>query len=368
VATDLFVAVGGMSAAAITRAIPPSCRRVVAAPSVVIDADVAVLEAPTWTPRRGVRHLVPSFSLLGAAPCSFRFELSALSSGGWTPWVATATIGHAAFAAGPAAPGALIPEIDMYTACPPVERVRLRVRIHPAGALTGPWMMALSASDLAPAPVERNDGAVLRLSVPARSQMEEAPDIRDRICSPACVAMVLEFWGHGTSVSDIAAEVLHDGLDRYGVWPAAIHAAARRGVAGYLLRFPDWASAAWCLARGMPVIASIRFERGELQGAPIARTDGHLVVLLGTDGAHVLVNDPAAPSPGEVPRRYRREEFCRAWLDRGGVGYVLFRVRSGGAHRRSPRWPPPVSSSRVARARPALVGGDDSTRSCAQGL
>jgi hypothetical protein len=156
-------------------------------------------------------------------------------------------------------------------------------------------MMALSASDLAPAPPESDDGGALRLRVPARSQMGEAPDIRDRICSPACVAMVLEFWGHGASVSDVAAEVFHDGLGRYGVWPAAIHAAARRGVAGYLLRFPDWGSAAWCLARGMPVIASIRFEAA-ISGPRSPATDGHGSSSL-TDGDHVLVNDPAAPSP-----------------------------------------------------------------------
>ena len=298
-ATDLFTAVAGVSASAVARMIPPACRRDIDSARLAIDADVAVLEAPTWTPRRGARHLVPSFSLLGAAACSFRFELSALTAGRWTPWVATTTIGPAVFRDELAATGALVPEIDMYTAPLPVERARLRVRIHPASALAAPWMMALSASDLAPTPVERGDGAgASRLRVLPRSQMEEAPEIRDRICSPTCVAMVLEFWGRPVSVPEVAAEVFHEGLDRYGVWPAAIHAAARRGVAGYLLRFPDWASAAWCLGQGLPVIASIRFEPGELQGTPIARTDGHLVVLIGADGDHVLVNDPAGPSPG----------------------------------------------------------------------
>jgi hypothetical protein len=118
--------------------------------------------------------------------------------------------------------------------------------------------------------------------------------------------------------------MFHAGLDRYGIWPAAIHAAARRGVAGYLLRFPDWASAAWCLQHGLPVIASIRFEAGEIRGAPLPRTDGHLVVLTGENDGHVLVNDPAGASSRDAPRRYRRDELCRAWLERSGVGYVLF--------------------------------------------
>jgi len=324
--TDLFVATGGVGPSALTDAIPPACRRGVDAARVTVTADVAVVEAPTWTPRRGARHLVPSFSLLGAVPCSFRFELSALQGTVWSPWIATATIGPATFPDPMGVTDDVVCGIDMYTVRRPVARARLRARVQPARALADPWMLGLSASDLVSMAIDEEEDAEAssRLGVPAFSQMEEALAIRERICSPTCVAMVLAFWGRPTSVPALAADMFHEGLDRYGVWPAAIHAAARRGVAGYLLRFPDWASASWCLHQGLPVIASIRFEPGELAGAPIPRTDGHLVVLVGTDGDHVLVHDPAGSSPQDVPRRYRRDQFRRVWLERGGVGYVLF--------------------------------------------
>src|SRR5262245_11926344 len=321
--TDLFVAVAGVNPSLVAKTIPPACFGRVDVARVTISGDAALLESPTWTPRCGARYLVPSFSLLGAPPCSFRFELSAFTAGAWTPWVVTTTIGAGGFDDG-AASDALVPAIDMYTAPRPVERARLRVRLHPAGALTGNWIMALSTSDVAAPPVERETDRAMRLAVPARSQMEEAAAIRERICSPTCVAMVLEFWGRAVSVPELAAEVFHAGLDLYGVWPAAIHAAARRGVAGYLLRFPDWASAAWCLEQGLPIIASVRFEPGELRGSPLAGTGGHLVVIVGAEGDLVLVNDPAGPSRWQVPRRYLLREFCCVWLERGGVGYVLF--------------------------------------------
>jgi hypothetical protein len=335
VPTDLFVATEGLDASALSGAIPPACRRGVDTARLAIEGKAAVLESPEWVPGPGVRHLVPSFSMLRAPACSFRFEVSARTSGSWTPWVATATIGPGVFPTELPSVAPLAAEIDLYTAPRPLERVRLRVRVSPARALAGSWMMALSASDGTAARAAGQSAS--RLQVPALSQMDEAPELRDRVCSPTCVAMVLAFWGHRVSATGLSEEVFHPGLDLYGVWPAAIHAAARRGLAGYLLRFPDWAAAAWCLDRGLPVIASIRFEPGELQGAPLPRSAGHLVVLTGEDGAEVLVNDPAA-TPGQgVPRRYGRAQFCRVWLERSGVGYVLFPPGRGHAR---PSFPP----------------------------
>jgi len=325
--TDLFVSASQMSPAAIERAIPPTCRRSIDVAVARVDGDSAVLETPEWKPRRGARHLVPSLSLLGGGSCSFRFELSTLIEGRWTPWTATATIGPHAFLSDSSSSGPLVVDVDLFRASAPVESIRLRVRVHPSSALSSPWIVTLSACDLDPRPephtaIPRTGTEPLR--VPARSQMAESLEMRDRICSPTSVAMVLEYWRQPVSVVKLAAEIFHRRLDRYGVWPAAIGAAARRGVAGYLLRFPDWSSAAWCLAQGMPVIASIRYEAGELEGAPMPRTDGHLVVLTGEDPTHVLVNDPAAQTVGGVARRYRREEVCRAWLERTGIGYVFF--------------------------------------------
>src|SRR5439155_825268 len=157
-----------------------------------------------------------------------------------------------------------------------------------------PWLVSLSAWDgsLA-APSGARFASATRLAVPALSQMEADAVIRMRICSPASVAMVLAYWGERVEVASLAREIFHPALDRYGVWPAAISAAGRHGVAGYLLRFPDWASAAWCLERGLPVIASVTYGAGELVGAAMPETSGHLLVLTGCEGDEVLVNDPA---------------------------------------------------------------------------
>src|SRR5439155_16532698 len=98
----------------------------------------------------------------------------------------------------------------------------------------------------------------------------------------------------GVTPERLAADVFHPALDIYGVWPAAVSAAARRGIPGYLLRFPDWTAAAWCLDHGLPIIASVRYEAGELTGAAIVATTGHLVVLPRHDGHALPLYEPAA--------------------------------------------------------------------------
>ena len=291
---------------------------------------------PEWSPRHPAHRLVPAFSVLGDSVRGFRFELSTFAAGTWSPWVVGATVGRASFSDGVTRCRTLSGEIDEFLAAPPAERVRVVLRASagaPGTPFASPWCVSLSAWSPAgtdASPPER--GA--RLVVPAFSQMEEAAAIRHRVCSPTCVAMVLAYYGARVEVADLAREIFQPELDLYGVWPAAVRAASRRGVAGYLLRFPDWGTAAWCLEQGMPIIASVRYGAGELTGAAIAETSGHLLVLTGYAGDDVFVNDPAAPRAAEVARRYRLDEIRRIWLDRSGVGYVLF------APTPSPRRPP----------------------------
>jgi len=322
VTTGLWVVASGLTTDAITAAIPPSCRRTVDAARTSVEGEDFLLEAPAWRVD-GATHLLPSFSARTTTPLGVRLELAARCGGAWTPWTAGVTLGPARFAPLPPAPPLEV-DVDVLRAAAPVEALRLRARVRAEhGALDGvPWMLSLSASVAPPPPADAPSAA--RLAVPPLSQMETDPDLARRICSPTCVAMVLGYWRRPATSLALAAEMFHAPSDLYGVWPAAILAAGRHGVAGYLLRFPDWAAAAWCLAQGMPLVVSVRYASGELRDAAIAATPGHLVVLTGFEGETALVNDPAAASAGEVPRRYRSAELARVWLERAGVGYVLF--------------------------------------------
>ena len=328
--TDLFATASGFHVDALGEVVPPACRQPSSGPPLVTAVGVGevLLEFPECRPRVPVRHVVPSLSVLTDIDYSVRFEVSTEIGGTWSPWVGTVGIGPAEFPSLPAATDAFTSDVDLFTAGASVERLRLRIRVRasdPRALLAAPWIATLSACDLGSLAPERSTVSTPRLPVPTRSQMEEPAEIARRICSPTSVAMVLDYWGAEPALGPLAAEIFHAGLNSYGVWPAAIRAAGRRGVAGYLLRFPDWASAAWCLERKLPIIASLRYAAGELTGAAIAETAGHLVVFTGAEADDVLVNDPAAATAAEVPRRYRLAEIRRVWLDRAGVGYVLFR-------------------------------------------
>jgi hypothetical protein len=326
--TDLIVVASGVSPGRVEAVVPPACRRPVEAPPPPVrEGDDLVIALGPWRPRRPACHLLPSLSLLTRAPVAFRFELSALTGATWSPWVATDPVGGDGFPPLPAAAGPLRTDIDVCVASAPADAVRLRVRLRgPAPALRSPWLVALSLAGPEPAAAATAPaGSGVRLTVPAISQMGEDPAIAHRICSPTSVAMVLGALGAPDTAASVARDVYDARLDRYGIWPAAIHAAARRGVLGYLLRFPDWAAAAWCLDHGLPVVASVRYAAGALGGAPMDATDGHLLVVTGYEDGAVLVNDPAAPDAASVARRYRLPEFARAWLEGSAVGYLLFR-------------------------------------------
>jgi hypothetical protein len=328
--SGLWVAAAGMVLDDVRAAIPPPCRRTVdeAGARRHIEHGELIAEGPIWA-ASDATEFVPAFCSLTHTPYDVRLELAVRVGGAWSGWAAGAALGSDAFAPLPAAPP-LDVDIDVFRASRPVEAVRVRARVRPPAPLaSSPWMLSLSASQHPPSPLPPTVAGAARLSVIPLSQMESDPALARRICSPTCVAMVLAYWDRPVSPGTLATQMFHRASDLYGVWPAAIVAAGRHGLAGYLLRFPDWAAAVWCLEHGLPIIASVRYARGELTGAAIDETAGHLVVLTGVDGEDALVNDPAAPHAGAVARRYRVAELARVWLERTGMGYVLFRVGGG---------------------------------------
>lgn len=161
------------------------------------------------------------------------------------------------------------------------------------------------------------------LEVPPRSQMAAPESVRSRVCSPTCVSMALDHLGVRHEFEELVVAAHHRPTDLYGVWPQNVWAASRWGVLGATEAASDWGVAGRLLDAGHPFVASIAFAEGGLTGAPLPASRGHLVIVRGIQNNRVLVNDPAAPSVTDVPRRYDLEEFQQAWLGGRGVFYAF---------------------------------------------
>jgi hypothetical protein len=200
-------------------------------------------------------------------------------------------------------------------------RVRVTLR---AGAAPSRYLVAVSARPLSlpDAAAPRASGALPR-PPPALSQMTAPPELAPRICSPTSVAMVLGHWGETDPWLAIVEECRDPATGMYGVWPLAVAAAARRGRIGAVEVFAGWDEPLAVLERGIPLVTSIRFERGSLPGAPLERSAGHLVVLFAAGPDTVVVNDPAAPDAASVTRTYAAAAFSAAWLGSRGAAYIL---------------------------------------------
>ncbi|MCW2800832.1 MAG: hypothetical protein JWQ70_2304 [Aeromicrobium sp.] len=182
------------------------------------------------------------------------------------------------------------------------------------------------------------------LAVPAASQMIHKGEFPqwggggEAWCSPTSTAMVMRYFGKGPAASDYSwstyADSYVDHAARYtfdirydgtGNWPFNTAYAARYSLDSFVTRLTDLRDAEAFIKAGIPLVASIAFSKGGLDGAPISSTPGHLVVITGfTSSGSVITNDPAAASSSSVRRVYSRAQFEKAWLGgSGGVVYVI---------------------------------------------
>ena len=171
-----------------------------------------------------------------------------------------------------------------------------------------------------PSPVE---GWARDLNVPFRTQRDAPKSLSGEICSPTSVTMVLAHFGVERPVVENALSIWDDENEMFGNWGRAVALASELGMDGWLTRFRHWDRVKAQIAAGQPVIASIRFKKGEFPSAILPETSGHLIVIRGfTPAGEVIVNDPASREKGNGVV-YRAEELARAWFDHGGVGYII---------------------------------------------
>jgi hypothetical protein len=171
------------------------------------------------------------------------------------------------------------------------------------------------------------------LPVPFRTQKDAPKMISGDICSPTSLTMVMMYFGvDRPTVVDNAMAVYDNENAIFGNWGRAAARAGETGLDAWVTRFRNWEQVKEQIAQGTPVIASIRFGKGEFPSAVLPETDGHLIVIRGFRlGGDVVVNDPASRERGDGAV-YRADEMARAWFNHGGIGYVIRKPATGDDH------------------------------------
>jgi hypothetical protein len=249
-----------------------------------------------------------------------------LPGGGWSPWFSFgewSATGRRGSVAGQRYEGVGRLATDTLLLEQPATRVQISVSlVH--GELKRLWLCTAMPAERS-AEEEHRAAWGVDLDVPQRSQMVY-PNGGNVWCSPTSLTMVMAYYGHVESVPDDAVPGVYDAVyDGHGNWPFNTAYASTRGFVGYVDRFQSFAALERMIAAGRPVIASVAYKREWLPNAPIDQTGGHILVVRGfTAVGDVIVNDPAAADDSGVRLIYQRDLFRRAWLDRGGVVYVIY--------------------------------------------
>jgi hypothetical protein len=197
-------------------------------------------------------------------------------------------------------------------------------RLDLAGLALSGWVGDERSEISAP----RQQGVTREIEIQGCSQMVY-PDGGRVWCSPTSTAMILGRWiglpGCAEAVRAAVRGVFDPVYRGHGNWSFNTAYAGTVGLDAYVARLPSLAAAEEWIEAGVPLAFSFAFGPGELPGAPIASTNGHLAVLAGFDAnGDPIVHDPAAPSDGTTRRVYDRARLERLWQEHsGGTVYVI---------------------------------------------
>jgi hypothetical protein len=157
------------------------------------------------------------------------------------------------------------------------------------------------------------------LDVPARSQYV-APEERGW-CSPASLSMLNAYHGLDYDVTATARAVFDRAYNGTGNWSFNVAFSGSLGLRAAVVYLRNLDHAQRLIEAGLPIAISYSWSDGELPGAPIEHSEGHLAVLCGfTGNGDCAMNDPAAPNVRVV---YPRGAIERIWQRNNGVAYAV---------------------------------------------
>ncbi len=157
------------------------------------------------------------------------------------------------------------------------------------------------------------------LDVPVRSQY--VTENERGWCSPASLSMIHAYYGLDVSVEETARAVFDRAYNGTGNWSFNVAFSGSLGLRGVVGHLRNLDHAQRLIERNVPIAISYSWRDGELPGAPLERSDGHLAVLCGfTANGDCVLNDPAARSVRAV---YPRAAIEAIWQRNAGVAYVI---------------------------------------------
>ena len=221
------------------------------------------------------------------------------------------------------------------------DRIQMRATVDLVGSAESPRITLLTATfwkkgKSFPLSLKKSPAWGKTVDVKPRSQMVEDKSIRGEICSATSTAQVLAYWGIDFPTRKVCDGVIDRGHGIWGNWPCNTAFAGSADPSklreAYIVHFyGGFADVEAEIAAGRPVIVGHCWGPKDLDGAPIPKSDGHLIVIVGfTKDGDVVVNDPAAnPEKGqEVRRVYKRAQLHHTWQEMAsGIAYILLPTR-----------------------------------------
>jgi hypothetical protein len=287
------------------------------------------MESPALEAPAGFDDLVGSWNAVLPEGAGLKMEVQVRTEAGWSAWYLLGEAAGAELRSPPSQEdetGKVETDTLKLKGKASAFRYRIELRAGRRPAVLKQAAVALSNEDApAAAPAFRQGPWVTELKVPARSQMEEQEKYKHDVCSPSSLACVLEFWGVKRKTADLAERVRDRTTQVFGDWPFNVAVAASLGLEGFVARLESLEDLQMEVAQGRPVVVSVTFGPGELGGAPIQKTQGHIMVVAGfTPQGDVIAMDPAAPERAATRRIYDRAQFHRAWrVNKRGLAYIL---------------------------------------------